>query len=221
MNNTQVDQSKEALHQWVLGETYPLLQVMLEIAPMQMLEEDLLVVLQNAGMRIEGWDGRSEIPEEIASDLRMICPMWSQFMTPLGKDFLWRVIPHLVDTDPCDLANWIAILGRHGLHLEGSDTSTHVTLAVVRILVVRYSSFVHPVELAVIEHCISVLATGEGEMTERALLADMDAQGLQVCYMDLIRPLAERYAIVLAQQDTDLDDIMGAMTFTHVNREPG
>ena len=41
MNNTQVDKSNEALHKWVLGETYPLLQVMLEIAPMQMLEQEL------------------------------------------------------------------------------------------------------------------------------------------------------------------------------------
>ena len=221
MNNSQVDQSKEALHQWALGETYPLLQVMLDIAPMEILEQDLLVVLQNAGITIPDWDGCSEIPEAIASDLRMICPTWSEFMTPSGKDFLWRVIPHLVDTEPCDLDNWIAILGRHGLDLDELETSTYVTLTVVRILVVRYRSFVDPVELSVIEHCISVLASGEGVITERALIEEMHAHDLQVCYMDLIRPLAARYAEVLAQQDTDLDDIMGAMTFTHVNREPG
>ena len=79
-----------------------------------------------------------------------------------------------------------------------------------------YRRFLDPVELSMIVHCISVLAIGEGEITERALIAGMHAQDMQVCYMDLIRPLARRYA-----EEMDLDTMMGAMTFTHVNREPG
>ena len=94
-------------------------------------------------------------------------------------------------------------------------------MTVVRICVQRYKCFFDPEELSHIEYDISVLVSGRGKITEMVFLADMYAQELEVRYMELIRPLAERYAIVLAQQDTDLDNMMGAMTITHVNREPG
>ena len=204
MNNTQVDKSNEALHNWMLGDTHPLLEVMLELLPTELSEDGLLEILHFLGISIEGLD---------LDGLRLT---WSNCMTPSGKWLLMQVVPALVCNDSCDLAEWIQVLRHYGCDLKIHDPGTLLTITTVRMCVQRYKCFFDPDELSCIAHCISVLASGQGDITERALLADMHAHGLEVRYMDLIRPLARRYA-----EEMDLDTMMGAMTFTHVNREPG
>ena len=73
MNNKQVDKSNEAVHNWIIGDTHPLLKTILEILPGEISEDEFPEILHYAGIRIEGLDG--------------LRPTWSDCMT-FGKEFL-------------------------------------------------------------------------------------------------------------------------------------
>ena len=269
MDMSLVDASKNALLQWVVAG--PLLEVMLQILPTEITEHELLIFLRSVGETlVDSWDA---LPYEIARDLHMVCPEWKNLMTQ-RKQFLWQVIPHLVAVSwELNLTGWLEIFKTHGVELNGWADSAYAMLMAVRICVERYKFFTREEQLSGILDCILVLATGA--MTERQLIDAAHDHGMDVDegYMLLIRPLAARYAEVLAQQDAghaviyhveetpvcpsldslaqqdaghaviyhveetpvcpsldslaqqdadlDLDNMMMALTFTDVKREPG
>lgn len=257
MNMSLVDASKNALLQWVVAG--PLLEVMLQILPTEITEHELLSFLCSVGItKVDSWDA---LPYEIARDLRMVCPEWKNLMT-YGKPLLWQVIPHLkLVSWELNLTGWLEIFAEHDVKLDGLADSTYAMLMAVRICVERYKFFTREEQLSGMLDCILVLATGA--MTERQLIDAAHDHGMDVDegYMCLIRPLAARYAAVLAQQalaaqyaaglpqqdaghavispveetpvcpsldslaqqdaDLDLDNMMMALTFTDVKREPG